>query len=81
MYERLIDFCDDPGTRDALQFLMTREIAHLKAFSFALDSLGIPRFQVGSLPPTEAFADKYFNDSTARASTARSIRAALERGR
>ena len=64
VYERLIDFCDDPGTRDALQFLMTREIAHLKAFSFALDLLGIPRFQVGSLPPTEAFANKYFNDST-----------------
>jgi Mn-containing catalase len=64
VYERLIQFCDDPGTRDALQFLMTREIAHMKAFSFALDSLGTPRFQVGALPPTEAFANKYFNDST-----------------
>jgi Mn-containing catalase len=26
LYERLIDFCDDPGSKDALQFLMTREI-------------------------------------------------------
>jgi Mn-containing catalase len=25
-YERLINFCDDVGTKDALQFLMTREI-------------------------------------------------------
>ena len=24
VYERLIDFCDDVGTKDALQFLMTR---------------------------------------------------------
>jgi len=28
VYERLINFCDDPGTKDALQFLMTREITH-----------------------------------------------------
>ena len=33
VYERLIDFCDDPGTKDALQFLMTREITHMKAFT------------------------------------------------
>ena len=26
VYERLIDFCEDPGSKDALQFLMTREI-------------------------------------------------------
>jgi len=36
VYERLIDFCDDPGTKDALQFLMTREITHLRAFMAAL---------------------------------------------
>jgi rubrerythrin len=29
VYERLINFCDDAGTKDALQFLMTREITHL----------------------------------------------------
>jgi Mn-containing catalase len=27
VYERLIDFCDDKGSKDALQFLMTRECA------------------------------------------------------
>jgi Mn-containing catalase len=32
VYERLINFCRDAGTRDALQFLMTREITHMRAF-------------------------------------------------
>ena len=32
VYERLIDHTDDPGTIDTLQFLMTREITHMKAF-------------------------------------------------
>ena len=40
VYERLINFCDDPGSKDALQFLMTREITHMKAFMPALESLG-----------------------------------------
>src|SRR4030095_9838897 len=40
VYERLIGFTDDRGTIDALQFLMTREITHLKAFTAALESMG-----------------------------------------
>src|SRR6202044_1466597 len=40
VYERLINFCDDPGSKDALQFLMTREITHMKAFTAALGSMG-----------------------------------------
>ena len=32
VYERLIDHTDDPGTIDTLQFLMTREITHMKSF-------------------------------------------------
>ena len=43
VYERLINFSDDPGTKDALQFLMTREITHMKAFTAALESLGKDR--------------------------------------
>ena len=39
VYERLINFCDDAGTKDALQFLMTREITHMKAFAAALESM------------------------------------------
>jgi Mn-containing catalase len=33
VYERLLDHTDDPGSIDTLQFLMTREITHLKAFT------------------------------------------------
>src|SRR3569833_3159410 len=46
VYERLINFTQDPGTIDALQFLMTREITHMKAFQAALDSMGKDRFTV-----------------------------------
>jgi Mn-containing catalase len=64
VYERLINFCDDAGSKDALQFLMTREITHMKAFMLALESLGKPPLQVGLIPPTPGLVDQYFNDST-----------------
>jgi Mn-containing catalase len=64
VYERLINFTTDPGTKDALQFLMTREITHMKAFTAALESLGKPRFQIGQIPPTPGLVDQFFNDST-----------------
>jgi Mn-containing catalase len=64
VYERLINFTTDPGTKDALQFLMTREITHMKAFTAALESLGRPRFQIGQIPPTPDLVDQFFNDST-----------------
>lgn len=64
VYERLIGFCDDPGTKDALQFLMTREITHMKAFAAALESLGNNPFSIGKIPPTAGLVDEYFNDST-----------------
>src|SRR5712691_1126944 len=64
VYERLINFCDDAGTKDALQFLMTREITHMKAFTAALESLGKPRFSIGKIPPTTMLVDQFFNDST-----------------
>ncbi len=63
-YERLMNFTDDRGTLDALQFLMTREITHMKAFTLALESLGKPMFSIGKLPPTPGIVDQYFNDST-----------------
>ncbi len=52
VYERLINFCDDAGTKDALQFLMTREITHMKAFTAALESMGKPPFSIGKIAPT-----------------------------
>src|SRR3954468_16079773 len=66
VYERLIDFCDDAGTKDALQFLMTREITHMKAFAAALESLQKPTFSIGKIAPTPDVVNKFFNDSTGR---------------
>jgi len=64
VYERLINFTNDAGTKDALQFLMTREITHMKAFTAALESLNKPRFFIGQIPPTPGLVDQFFNDST-----------------
>src|SRR5712672_475574 len=64
VYERLINFCRDAGTRDALQFLMTREITHMRAFALALDSMGKPPFSIGKIAPTPQLVDQFFNDST-----------------
>jgi Mn-containing catalase len=64
VYERLINFCDDTGTKDALQFLMTREITHMKAFSLALESMGKPAFNIGRIAPTPGLVNQFFNDST-----------------
>src|SRR5512133_3572261 len=64
VYERLIDFCDDPGSKDALQFLMTREITHMKAFMKALESMGKDPLEIGLIPPTPGVVEKFFNDST-----------------
>ncbi len=67
-YERLIAFTDDQGTIDALQFLMTREITHMKAFMQALEALGKGPLEIGELPPTKGLVDQYFNDSTGKGS-------------
>src|SRR6187455_37023 len=64
VYERLINFTNDAGTKDALQFLMTREITHMKAFTAALESMNKPRFMIGKIPPTPGLVDQYFNAST-----------------
>jgi Mn-containing catalase len=64
VYERLIRFTEDAGTIRALQFLMTREITHMKAFTAALESLGINRFSIGAIPPTPELVNQYFDDST-----------------
>jgi Mn-containing catalase len=64
VYERLINFTTDAGTKDALQFLMTREITHMKAFAAALESMNRPPFMVGRIPPTPGLVDQFFNTST-----------------
>jgi Mn-containing catalase len=64
VYERLINFTEDRGTIDALQFLMTREITHMKAFMLALDSMGKDPLEIGQIPPTPELVNQYFDDST-----------------
>ena len=62
VYERLINLTDDVGVKDALQFLMTREIAHQKSFEKALHSMQ-PNFPQGKLPGKPEFANVYFSMS------------------
>ncbi len=62
VYERLINITDDPGIKDALRFLMTREIAHQKSFEKALYSIN-PNFPPGKLPGDPAFTDLYMDMS------------------
>ena len=62
LYERLINVTDDPGVKEALGFLMTREIAHQKSFEKALHSIQ-PNFPQGKLPGNPEFTNKYFNMS------------------
>jgi Mn-containing catalase len=62
VYERLIACTDDAGVKEALGFLMTREIAHQKSFEKALYSM-TPNFPPGKLPGDPRFADTYFNMS------------------
>jgi len=64
VYERLIGFTQDQGSRQALQFLMTREITHMRAFTAALDSMEKPQFAVGIIEPTPVLVDQFFNAST-----------------
>ncbi|MBK8769654.1 MAG: DUF892 family protein [Rhizobiales bacterium] len=64
VYERLINFCDDAGSKDALQFLMTREITHMKAFAAALESMEKPAFSIGRIAPSAGVVNQYFNDSS-----------------
>jgi len=62
IYERLINMTPDVGVREALGFLMTREIAHQKSFEKALYSID-PNFPAGKLPGDPRFTDKYYDMS------------------
>jgi len=62
VYERLINITDDPGIKDALGFLMTREIAHQKSFEKALYAIE-DNFPPGKLPGLEPYANTYVNTS------------------
>jgi manganese catalase len=62
VYERLINVTTDPGIRDALGFLMTREVAHQKTFEAALDAI-VNNFPPGRLPGDETMGHAYFDES------------------
>lgn len=62
IYERLINVTDDPGIKDALGFLMTREVSHQKSFEKALYSIQ-PDFPPGKLPPVPEYASVYYKMS------------------
>jgi len=62
IYERLINLTDDPGVKEALGFLMTREVAHQKSFEKALYSIE-PNFPPGKLAGDPRFTNVYFNMS------------------
>lgn len=60
VYERLINLTDDPGVKEALGFLMTREIAHQKSFEKALYAI-TPNFPPGKAAGDPRFTNVYFN--------------------
>ncbi|MBV7502002.1 manganese catalase family protein [Achromobacter sp. ACM05] len=68
IYERLINATDDPGVKDALGFLMTREVSHQRSFEKALYSME-PNFPPGKLPGDPRFASVYFNMSQGEGDT------------
>jgi Mn-containing catalase len=62
VYDRLIKLCPDAGARDALTFLMTREVAHQKMFESALAAIS-NNFPSSNVPPDERFTHMYFDES------------------
>lgn len=80
VYERLIQFTDDQGTIDALKFLMSREITHMKSFMKALESLGKDPLSIGQIPPMQDVVNVYFNDSTGRGQSGTDERGAWNQG-
>jgi len=62
VYERLLQFTDDPYVHDSLRFLMTREIAHFQQFSAALATIE-PNFPPGIMQGDLRFTHTYYNMS------------------
>jgi len=60
--ERLINLTTDPGVKQALGFLMTREIAHQKPFDKALYAIS-HNFPPGKMPGMPEFVNVYYNMS------------------
>ena len=63
VYEYLMEFTDDPGVKDTLTFLMTREVSHFKMFEAALETIQ-PNFPPGILQGDPRYTNEYFNLSS-----------------
>ncbi|WP_423196316.1 MULTISPECIES: manganese catalase family protein [unclassified Cupriavidus] len=66
IYERLMNVTDDPDVREALGFLMTREVSHQQSFEKALYSI-TPNFPPGKTAVDPKFANVYFKMSQGEA--------------
>jgi Mn-containing catalase len=62
-HDRLIRLTDDPGCKETLNNLMSREIAHQRMFLKALDTLGGITAMEGQVEP-ESELNTYYNLST-----------------
>lgn len=62
VYEYLLKFTEDSYVKETLQFLMTREVAHMQMFEASLASLK-PNFPPGSRQGYARFTNLYFNMS------------------
>jgi Mn-containing catalase len=65
VYEYLMQFTSDPYVNESLNFLMTREIAHMQMFTAALDTIK-PSFPPGVLEGDPRYTHTYFNMSNGR---------------
>lgn len=57
-YDRLIQQTDDPGCKETLTYLMTRELSHMRMFSLALE--GLDQKMEGVVPPGQDL-NTYYN--------------------
>jgi hypothetical protein len=60
----LLDLLVEDGLDLFPRRVVDREIAHLKSFMLALDSLGKDPLDIGRIGPSPEMAKAYFNDST-----------------
>lgn len=65
VYEYLMQFTDDPYVKESLNFLMTREIAHMQMFTAALESIQ-PNFPPGVLQGDPRFTHTFYHMSNGR---------------
>ena len=62
VYEQLMEFTDDPLVKESLNFLMTREVAHMQMFEAALESIQ-PNFPPAVLEGDPRYSHVYTNMS------------------